>query len=197
MYANSDNWEDVKKYYHNTFVKFKETGDVVWYVDRVDPERMLVTNSQGEEAGIWLPDGYQIDYVMPGRAVYQYGQNAVMLSRIPARQWKKGMCKANTAFHFLTWDGIWTSNPFDIKVIESFVNKPGYYNVDLAINDMKNGTIASAALTHRISICKNHRVFVDQLLVAKVDPIKKELIARKIMIPELSKVFTNFKVKSL
>jgi hypothetical protein len=39
MQVNSNNWEDCKKYFESTWVKFKEEGDNrIWYITEVTPK---------------------------------------------------------------------------------------------------------------------------------------------------------------
>lgn len=197
MFANQDSWEDVKKYYGNTYVKFPDlTGDHLWYVEHVSPDKILVTDSNGEEAGIDLLVGYEITYVIPGRATFQYGPNAVQLSRQPARQWKKGMCKANTSFFALGMAG-WGTQEFNIKIIEGFINKPSYYTIDLALKGFEKGELVSAALSPRVSVRKDGKVYIDKVLVARISLDKKEILFRKLFKPELEPLFPGFKTKVL
>ena len=197
MLINHQNWDDVKKYYGNTYVKCNETGETVWLVSEVSPNQVVLKSSSGEEVAINLMKDYNLDYIIPGKATYQYGNNAVQLSRIPARQWKKGICKQNTSFTSLTSDGSWIPLAFDISTIESFVNKPAYYDVDHAILELKQNRLGSVALTPRISISQSGKVFIDKVLVAKVSFVTKEIVMKKILKSILLPLFSSFKVKYL
>ena len=154
MFINSQNFDDVKKYFQHTYVKFAETGDHIWHVDTVSPNEIICTDKNKEQVGIDLNIGYNLEYILPRKAIFQFGNEAVMLSRIPARQWKKGMCKANTAFHTLSSDGTWMALNFDINMIEGFVNKPSYYPIDIAQKEFQkeNGDLLSCALNPRMAV---------------------------------------------
>jgi hypothetical protein len=196
MFVNNANFDDAKKYLQGTYVKFKETGDHIWHVDSVSPHEMICSDKNKEEVGIDLNIGYNFEYILPRKAVFQYGASAVILYRIPARQWKKGLCKANTNFSILTEEGSWLLCPFDINPIEGFVNKPSYYSLSLAESTFKqDSSFKSVALTPRISMCRTGKVFIDQILVAKADLEKKELMCKPIFKTDLAPVFSSYSLK--
>lgn len=196
MFINSDNFDDVKKYFQHTYVKFKETGDHIWHIDSVSPSEMICSDKSKEEVGIDLQIGYNLEYILPRKAAFQLGEYAVMLSRIPARQWKKGLCKANTAFHRLAAEGSWLADSFNISMIEGFVNKPSYYNIDLALQQFRAGIgLQSVAITPRISVTNTGKIFIDQTLVGRFSLENNEAICKKIFQSELAKVFPLFKFK--
>lgn len=197
MFINSNSFDDVKKYFQHTYVKFKETGDHIWHIDSVNPHEIICSDKNKEEVGIDLQIGYNLEYILPRKATFQFGNYAVMLYRIPARQWKKGLCKANTNFSTLTGEGSWTTASFDINLIEGFVNKPSYYSLDTAISTFKQGDFVSAALTPRMSLTHSGKVFIDNVLVGKAEFEKKQLLCKKIFKPELQAMFNNFVIKSV
>jgi hypothetical protein len=192
MYIDKHNTADIVKYFHNTYVKFKEEGDKIFRIKRVNPNHVLVEDCRGEEAIIDLEEGYHLDYVMPKKTVFQVGESSYFLSRIPARMWKKGMSVDNTQFQVLSSTGMWVPTSFDINTLESFVNKPCYFKLDDAIANFTGATgLQSAALTPRISISKNGSVHIDTVMVGKYSFAKKELTYKAIFREELSKVFTG------
>ena len=192
MLVNQSNWEDVKKYYEKTYVKFPAlTSEQLWFIDRVTPEYIEVRSTNGDEAAIDLKKDYELDFVIPKKTVYQYGDQAVMLQRIPARQWKKGMCKNNTAFKMLGENG-WVQGPFDPQIIEGFINKPSYFPIYTAINRLQikedaQPDLISAAITPRITINRRGNIFVDEVVVAKYQDLKSgpQLTVKNIFAPDL------------
>lgn len=197
MFINSQNFDDVKKYFQHTYVKFKETGDHIWHIDTVSPNEIICSDKNKEEVGIDLQIGYNLEYILPRKATFQFGDYAVMLYRIPARQWKKGLCKANTCFSTLTGEGTWTTAAFDINLIEGFVNKPSYYSLENALSAFKQPEFKSAALTPRIALTHTGKVFIDNILVGKVEFASKQLLCKKIFKPELQAVFNTFNIKTV
>lgn len=199
MFANQSNADDVKKYYHQTWVKFpKLSGDTLWWIDRVSHEFLEVLSDKGEEALIDLKRGQEMDYVIPKKTVYQFGNKAAYLSRIPARQWKKGMCEKNTKYQTLS-STKWDNHTFDIGIIAAFVNKPAYldfYSVQKQWQ-CSDFTMMSVALTPRISCNNTGSVFIDDTLVGKYDLTKDLLTTREIYKENLQPIFYKSKLKVL
>lgn len=194
MKVSKDNWEDAKKYFHQTYVKFKEEGDALFFVDRVDPDKIVAKATNGELVGIDLTVGeYHIEYVIPGKAVFQYGPHVVMLSRIPARMWKKGMCTQNTKFETLDATSKWNKATFSSTLIESFINKPCYLEPKEAQKMLGSGEIESAALTPRISLSKEGKLFVDQTIIAKYNGTL--FTTKRLFQNEVEKLFPHISVK--
>lgn len=199
MFANQSNVDDVKKYYHQTWVKFpKLSGDTLWWIERVSHEFLEVLSDKGEEALIDLKRGQEMDYVIPKKAVYQFGGKAAYLSRIPARQWKKGMCDKNTKFQVLG-SAKWDNAHFDIGIIAGFVNKPSYLDFYSVLKQwqVQDYTTVSVALTPRISCNFTGSVFIDDTLVGKYDLAKDILTTREIYKENLQPLFYKSKLKVL
>lgn len=198
MFVNKDNYDDIVKYYLKTYVKFKETKDEIYFIKQVTHTDIICENSKNEEVAICLTVGYTIDYVIPKKTVYQHGEEALFLARIPARMWRKGMDSKNTTFAILSAAGNWTTISFSIQAIEGFVNKPSYFEFKDALNNFEKGTnLQSAALSPRISITRKGAVFVDQVLVGKYDFVYKILTYKKIFGPELAVAIPNVKRKEI
>lgn len=193
MHVSRFNTDDIIKYFKGTYVKFKEEDDKIFYVKHVTPTSIIVSDSKNEEAMIDLSidGGYTIDYVIPKKTAFQVGENAMFLSRVPARMWRKGMDNKNTQFHILNNASTWSPVTFDIHTIEAFVNKPCYFTFTDALRHFTEGVaLNSAALTPRISISRNGCVFIDTVLVGKYSFAKKELSCKAIFKEELSSVFS-------
>jgi hypothetical protein len=197
MFVNQLNTDDIKKYWQGCHVKFKEDGDRIYHIRAVDGKYIYAEDRQGEEVLIDLAKGYNIDYVIPKKTTYQYGDYAACLSRIPARMWKKGMNKANTQFETLTSTG-WKVTTYDIAIIEGFVNKPSYYHIEEALNLFaKTENQQSCALSPRFSLHRKGNVYLDTTPVARLEQQAKRLVAKKIFVPELSKLFPGMTVKGI
>lgn len=198
MIFNQSNLDDIKKYYHQTWVKFPRISqDTIWFIDRVGPEYIEIKSDSGEEALFSLKKDYAVDYVLPGKAVYQFGNNAACLTRIPARMWKKGMSSANTQFKLLT-DLKWTPLKFDINVIKAFVNKPAYMDPYAAIQHFKGGSdLLSAAISPRISINRSGSIYIDEIMIGKYEFAKEMLTTREVYINTLKPLFHKTKLKGL
>lgn len=190
MFVNSQNWEDATKYFKDCYVKFKETGDEIFFVETVSPSLLVACNRAGEEVGLDLNNGYTLDYVIPKKTIYQWGEQATMLSRIPARMWKKGINKANTRFEVLRYNGTWQPSGFDFNTLEAFVNKPCYTTfADFEKSVRNGGPMESAAISPRVSASRDGSVFIDSVKVGQFYPDKKLLKLKAIFYPELKPLF--------
>lgn len=199
MLFNVETSEDIKKYYQGTWVKFPRlTGDTLWYIDRVTSEFLEIHSDEKEEALLDLKKGYEVDYVIPGKAVYQFGDYATYLARIPARMWKKGMNSANTQFKQLTGSK-WLAKPFDIGVIKAFVNKPAYTNPYDAVAMFKTpeSTLASAAISPRMAFNPQGSIYIDEVMIGKYDFEKDVVTTREIYKSNLMELFSKSKFKTL
>lgn len=205
MIVTKENVEDVKKYFQGTFVKFKEEGDKVYKISSVGTSHLVAQDSTGEEIEVNVFSAtdtkhkpYEIDYVIPKRTVYQYGDCAAMLYRVPARMWRKGMDPRNTEFVIFKENGQAGKLEMTHSIIEGFVNKPGYYTFDDAVNNFQNGeSLLSAALSPRVFITRKGGVHIDQVLVGRWTPIKREVTVKSIFVSDLQPLFPHTKIKEL
>lgn len=201
MHVNSINWQDAKKYYEKCWVKVKECGERAYLVTEIGQKVSYLEGiSRGEgddefQVCIDMAVGYTIDYVIPKKTIYQYGENAVILQRVPARMWKKGMDTKNTQFLMLNDKTAWSPIDINMPVIEGFINKPSYSTVKEA-SQAFNGTLLSAALSPRIALTKMGSVFIDTVQVGKYSS-NGTLIYKRIYHAELSKHFSNATLKAV
>lgn len=192
MFCNNLNYEDVKKYYQGTWVKIEECGERIYTVDKVTSKYTdLSSPSRGEgddeaEIRIDMEVGYNLNYVIPKKTVYQYGERALLLQRVPARMWRKGMDAKNTEFLSLDEKGNWKKTALATPVIEGFINKPSYYSVEDALVGFDNA-LESAALTRRVTLTKGGGVFIDTVYVGKLE--KKGLAFKAIYESNLAPLF--------
>lgn len=197
MEVRKDNWEDVKKYFHQTYVKISSEGERVWYVQEVGPSYIVVKcNNPAEEAQISYDFPFSFDYVLPHKTTFQYQNRAMILSRIPAQQWKKGLNKLNTQFETLNREGVWGNHPFSLEAIEGYVNKPGYFTFQEALDLLSKGAAESCALNPRMSLSGSGSLFVDTTLVGKYDQVKKQLVIKSLFENEARALhsFANLRV---
>lgn len=161
MRVDKHNVEDIRRYYYRTYVKFNETGDHVWYITDVSSDMIYAKDDQGEEVGIDLDKGYEIEYVIPGKSVYQCGDFAARLIRIPAKQYYRGMHKENTSFGMFSEGGTWRATDLNFPMIQSFVNKPSYYTINQIMAEWKDGLYenkSSWALSPHFAVSKGGKI---------------------------------------
>lgn len=196
MFVNHQNYDDCKKYFQGCWIKAKECGDRVYVVSNVTPDKVFLNsiplNDKDEDADVCidLNVGYTIDYVIPQKTIYQFGDRATMLQRIPARMWKKGMDVKNTEFLALRDDGRWDKLELTTSIIEGFVNKPSYLTLQESNINFASGLV-SAALSRRVALTNKGMVFIDNVLVAKYYEEKKLLTYKAIYKSTLEPLFPH------
>ena len=63
MIFKASNWEDISRYYRNTYVKFKETGDRLFFIRRVDSYAVTGTDEDGTEFELYLKLKEKFEYL--------------------------------------------------------------------------------------------------------------------------------------
>jgi hypothetical protein len=132
MICTPSNWRDIQRYYEGTYVKFQEFGDTLFWIQRVRESEITGKNEDGEEFILHLHESapYTLDYLLPSKAVFQKGDNAFMLQRVPARQYKRGLCADNVQILNLTNQ---EKQNIGFPLLKAFVNKQTYMSLEDAI----------------------------------------------------------------
>lgn len=183
MEFTSTVWRDIEKYFRHTYVKFDEYGDKLFYITEVSPEYVSGLDEEKTNFQLFLSDAspYTVNYILPHKAVFQYKDSVYSLQRIPARQYKRGLCEDNTQIVNVA-TGQKQELTFDI--LKAFVNKPQYSSFSAAFNT-KIKTKA-VALNSRMSFMRTGAILVDSTQVAKYDYTTKKIsINHKIFLPEI------------
>ena len=165
MEFTASNWRDIEKYYHGTYLKFQEFGDRLFLINNVRPAYVKGIDEDQNEFILYLDDEhpYTVDYILPNKAVFSYRNAAFLLQRVPARQYRRGLCEENVKV-VRVHDG--QTLPFSFEVLKAFVQKQKYLSLKEALAS-KSGT--SFPLTSRISYYrKNQGIYVDTKQVAYI-----------------------------
>lgn len=195
MYTSSENWHDVEKYFQGCYIKIKEYGDNLVYISKVQQdglyghdqwENPIFIEFDGEVAGI---NGYEIDYVIPKRAYFQFGNRAYYLSRIPARMWKKGINKLNTTLQSLDESGFFNKEDLNFKSLMAYVNKPGYMPFQCIEEDYE-----SIALSPRFALCSDGKLFLDSHCIGKYYLDSKTVIVKPLFYNDVKSLFSGIKI---
>jgi hypothetical protein len=174
MIFNRGSVSDIEKYYSGTYLKFKETGDRIFRIVSVTPYHVRAEDVNGFDVWIDLNEDYTVDYIIPGRKVFQYNDRAAMLYRKPARQYFRGMHPENTGFAFLTADGAWKEHTLDFSIIESFVNKNDYVEPHRIWTD-KYQTYSSCAIDDQVAVNQKGEIYFGNICIGTM--VKKTMRA--------------------
>lgn len=163
------NREDIAKYYKNSILKFKDTGDTLFHLSHVDVNVVSGTVDDGRDFKLYLSDDepYEVDYILPHKSFFQYGANAVMLERIPAKQYHRGITSENTRLcHRDSAGPGFITLPLKMDILKSFVQKQKFFSLKEAMA----ADVVSAVLSPRMMYMKNNRqIHIDFVPVARVN----------------------------
>jgi hypothetical protein len=183
MEFTSSNWRDIQKYYEGTFVKFTEFGDRLFYISQVRPDGISGTDDEDTAFEMYLNDAYPytVNYLLPHKATFQWKDSVYMLQRIPARQYRRGLCSDNTQI-----TNVATGQAIDVNFqsLKAFVSKPHYSSFSSAFNTkVKTKAIA---LSPRMSYLRTGYILIDNRKVAQYNyDTKKITMMHKIFLPEI------------
>ena len=199
MIFQSSNWEDISRYYRNTYVKFKDTGDRLFFIRRVDQYAVTGTDEDGTEFELFLNDDhpYEVDYVLPRKSYFQVGKRAMMLARIPAKQYQRGISNGNTILTSLNKAGGIAKHDIGFEILKQFVTKQKYWTLDEAVrNKGRNYSIALSPRFAYVPDCS--MIFVDQKGIAIVDKKEQTVnLTLPIFLNEVEELIKDSKFKVL
>ena len=185
-------YNDIVKYYSGNIIKLTSlTGDRLWRVVDICPDEVVLKDVDGFEIYMDLNDEYQVDFPLPKRAVYQSGHRAWMLQRKPAKQYNRGIHEQNTMVKSLG-TSLWTSSPFNINVLQQFVDKPAYQDPDNL--DME---YESWAITPVLSVNRAGRVWALDKVIGQVSSFEQKQmnLISSLFKPEITTAFPTWSVK--
>ena len=190
--------EDIRRYYRNTYVKFKETGDTLFFIKDSNAHCAYGVNEDEVPFELYYSDEfpYEVDYVLPNKAYFQLGSNACLLQRRPAKQYQRGICSENVQVKSLGGTGALVPKGLSFEILKAFVTKQAYYSFTAALSNKEK--FSSYALSSRMAYStKAKHIFIDDVAVASVDTKTKTINnPHSIFLPELSALVqgTKFKV---
>ena len=200
MYFDKYNYQDCNKYFADTYVQFAEEGmnKLFWlekcdqnYIKAVEVKRDSRTGKviKGEHIVVALDKGYAIDFTLPRKAVFQNNDCAYLLSRIPAKQWKKGIHPQNTRIYTLRL-GKWEEYGFLLDIILNYINKPVFKTFDELVLAKKEESMVSIALSSRCAVdMETGNVYLDRFLVGNFSFKTNKLSCHSFILSELVNLF--------
>ena len=173
MQFKTDNYDDIKKYYAGTFIKVKEYGDLLFRIDRVERTSVSGMVEDGREFVLYMDQDnpYEIDYVLPHKSFFQFGADACQLYRVPARQYRRGLCIDNTRIARLNSKGQQEQlGDLSFESLKAFVAKQPFYTLTKATSKENKEGLHSYVLTPRMVYHRNTKgIYIDLVRVADVD----------------------------
>lgn len=173
MLFTSSSYQDIEKYFMGTYVKFKEFGDRLFKITDGNPNHLTGVDQNDEEFELLLNDDhpYEVDYVLPSRAVFQYKDRACLLQRVPARQYKRGLCDQNVRVVDVD---IGESRQINFTILTAFVTKQKYFTFTEAFK--RKGKLKSYALNSRMSYTYSSSVLrIDTMNIGHYNSVDKKI----------------------
>lgn len=189
MYLDPTNYNDADKYFSGCYIKVREYGDTLiliknvteralWGQDEFD--QLVCIDIDGEHTG---KKGYELDYIIPKKTYFQFGSQAHLLTRIPAKMWKKGINKQNTNVFRLTSVGDFKLVDLTFKILKGFTFKPGYGN----LNSLD--TLESVALSPRFALTAGGDLFLDNNKIGKFYKESRSFVVQELFLDEIKSLF--------
>ena len=185
MELTSSNWNDIQKYYESSFIKLREFGDRIFYIDKVNRDEVHFHDANDEAGVLYLHDAapYTLDMVLPNKAMYQMGDEAYLLQRVPARQYHRGITSQNCKISRLRSTGF-SPISLSFSALQGYASKPIYRPLE----DVIGRSTGSEAISPRFAyLSSNKSIYCDQKVVAVVDKAKKEIKAHTLLLAELKR----------
>jgi hypothetical protein len=169
MELTRSNWKDIERYFSQTWVKFHEFGDKMFFISNVKPSGLTGIDEDGVDFLLELHDDqpYNLEYVLPHKAVFQYGNRAVMMLRVPAKQYRRGLCSENTRCIYPDTHGDGSSAiGITEKVLKAYTNKDKYCSFTEAFKTKKEKRTSIALSPRMLAVKKSGAIYVDTTHVA-------------------------------
>ena len=183
MEFTSSNWQDIRKYYEGTYVKFTEFGDRLFYIGQVRPDGISGMDDEQTAFEMYLSDAapYTVNFTLPHKATFQWKDSVYLLQRIPARQYRRGLCSDNT---MITNVATGTSVDVGFQSLKAFVSKPSYSSFSNAFNT--KAKTKAIALSPRMSYLRSGSILIDNKKIAVFSyETKKISMIHRIFLPEI------------
>jgi len=181
MIFSPENRSDIDRYYNNTYIKIKEhtNPDEVIYLHSVYKNCVVGKNKDKDEFKVWFYEDqpYSFDFILPRKSTYQAGKNACVLARIPAKQYKRGICNDNTSIIQVGPQGGLVPVEVSFDSVEAYVNKPKFFTLEEAVVNKQK--YKSFALNSRMCYCVGIKtILLDSVPIAAVigDTISTSLL---------------------
>lgn len=187
MELMSANWPDIAKYYQSTFVLLKEVPDQYIYINKVSPREVLFTDADGKEGVIYLHDAhpYTLDMVLPSKTLYQMGKHAFLITRIPARQYHRGIGIDNAKVLKLESTG-WKSVSLSFDVLKGQLTTIPYKSLEASINDPVN---ISEVLSKRFCYRSHDKsIFCDLTCIGDVLKKTRTINVKRLFVPNIQRL---------
>lgn len=193
--------KDLGKYFQGSFVKFKgmqgvfsdgtECAPADELVHSFDQISGAMIKGKRFENGETVPYQFllysehshtapEIEFILPKKSFFNTDMGAMLLQRIPARQYRRGICGDNTSIHLLRANGVWQSQPVTFELLDKYVRKPSFIGF--------HESEVSYAVSRRVAVDAKSNVWVDQQAVGTINYPQKRVAVLPLFAPEMQAI---------
>lgn len=98
----------------------KSNGEeVLVYVSSVDDREMKFTDSKGASYTAYADQGVTFKFIPLNRKLFIYKKELILASRVPARQWQRGICQGNTRMQYVSM--MLSDLPISFSTVEAYL----------------------------------------------------------------------------
>lgn len=194
MLLIQSNWQDIQKYYLDSYVKLQEFGDQIFFICAVNKEGVKFTDDKGEEGIIWLHDEcpYTLNMVLPNKSFFQKDNFCYSLARVPARQYHRGITSENCSLTYLQ-GSTWRKASIGFENLTHYVNKPWFRPLDTAIMTPR---LYSEALSPRFAYSSTDcTIWCDSHPIGTVNKETDTITCQSLFLTEVSRLLSSSQSK--
>jgi len=181
---------DFSRRYGDTYVLVQMPGEDeknVFHVDRIIPDEdhgavLQLSSNEFGSIKLNMSTGHSIFFEYPKVGSFQNGKEAALFRRVPARQYRRGLCNGNAGFfrptesvmglRALEWDWNIVNNAYKCEK----------YGLQEALKMLASGKYRSVALKDGFSVSlslstgKDYLIFYCDLPVGRINPTTGEIV---------------------
>lgn len=187
MKFSKDNWEDIKKYFDKSYMKFPLLGDEVVYVESVSSAGMSGKRMKNADWDGWqftfggVDTVAEVEFVLPRKSYFQSDNGAYLLTRLPAKQYKRGMCRENTSIECLTIHGF-EGVPLSLELINAYTHKPSFQGFCEELG-------SSYAVSRRMAVDQTGKIYIDHTRIGYIDVKERSINCNiELFVPEIEQI---------
>lgn len=154
-------WQDIRKYYEGSYVKFAEFGDKLFFIQTVRENEIRGIDEDDEPFVLTLDEEapYNLTYTLPHKGLFSLDGVAYLLYRVPAQQYSRGITSNNTKIMSVA-DG--RSLSLSFERLRAYVQKQPYVSMEEAL--FSKSKDVSVCLSRRFSFYRpKQTLYVDSL----------------------------------
>lgn len=198
----AENAKDIDKYFRGSYMKFvgmsatladgspvPVPAEAVHFVDRVEGDVVKGKFTQEGERVPFLFHLYpssaapapEVEFILPKKSYFNTPHGACLLYRIPARQYRKGVCADNTAIQLLHSAYAFAPQEISFDLLTLYVGKQAFEKFGPHNN--------SYAVSKRMAVSMTGIIFLDQTRIGSINYDKSLIqVNQQMFVPEINSV---------